>query len=316
MPVARSADPPNSRTNIETIPTSSASTNDSSKRQDLVSVVDLSADTAQSDSSISPGSTRPTMAPAPGSATPVGPAITPVSSDQGGLLSAVGQLPPGERPQMTKSQQFQLEYDIDAVGPSGVAEVQLWATLDGGRTWRLWGTDDDRQSPFDIAVDNEGIFGFRIVIVNRNGLVGPRPRSGDPADIWIGVDLTPPVVRLTSATYGKGTRAGQLVIHWSAEDANLARRPITLLQAESSDGPWSIIAAGLPNEGEYAWPADPHLPPAVYLRIEARDMADNVGSDQTAESIRIDGLAPKARIRGLMRHPRLDREAFHIPQRR
>ncbi len=245
-----------------------------------------------------------------------GPVISPVSSDSGGLLSAAGQLPPGARPQMTNSPRFQLDYDIDAVGPSGVAEVQLWATEDGGQTWRLWGTDDDRQSPFDVQVEREGILGFRVVIIGRNGLAGPKPRSGDPADIWVGVDKTSPVAQLVSATYGEGTRAGRLIIRWSAEDLNLERRPITLLFSESPDGPWTIIASSLPNDGEYAWPADPQLPPRVYLRLEARDQAGNVGTDQTDQAIRIDGLAPKARIRGLMRTQPMDREAFHQPQRR
>lgn len=245
-----------------------------------------------------------------------GPIISPVSSDRGGLLSAAGQLPPGERPQMTNSMRFQLDYDVDAVGPSGVAEVQLWATEDGGQTWKLWGTDDDRQSPFDVEVEREGILGFRVVIVGRNGLVGPKPRSGDPADIWVGVDRTRPIARFVSATYGDGTRAGHLVIRWNAEDTNLARHPVTLLFGEAVDGPWIIIASALPNDGEYSWAADPQLPPQVYLRLEVRDQAGNIGSDQTDQAIRIDGLAPKARIRGLMRSQPMDREAFQQPQRR
>ncbi len=296
-------------------------TADQSRKDELVSVVEIgksSKSTASSMAATDLDRVSPLVKSDEALASPNvgGPVIAPASIERGGLLSSNGQLPPGEHAQMTNSRRFQLGYDIDAVGPSGVAEVQLWATEDGGSTWRLWGTDNDLQSPFDVEVEREGIFGFRIVIVSRNGLAGPRPRNGEPADIWVGVDTTPPVAHLISATYGEGTRAGNLIIHWQAEDANLGRRPVTLLFSENSGGPWTIIASGLSNKGEYAWPADPQLPPLVYLRLEVRDEAGNVGADQTDEPIRIDGLAPKARIRGLMRSPAVDREAYHQPQRR
>ena len=134
-------------------------------------------------------------------------------------------LPPGERPQITNATRFQLAYDVDAVGPSGVAEVQLWATSDGGQTWRLWGTDDDLQSPFEVVVDQPGIYGFHVVVVSRNGLAGRKPRGGDLADIWIGVDTTSPDARLTAAVYGDGANAGKLFIRWEATDLNLGDRP-------------------------------------------------------------------------------------------
>jgi hypothetical protein len=224
-------------------------------------------------------------------------------------------LPPGERPQITNATRFHLAYDVDAVGPSGVAEVQLWATANGGQTWRLWGTDDDMQSPFEVVVNQEGIFGFHVVVVSRNGLAGRRPRSGDLADIWIGVDTTSPEARLTAAVYGEGANAGKLFIRWEATDIHLDNRPITLKFAEHADGPWTVIASALPNSGEYAWPADSQLPASVYLRLEARDEAGNVAADQLKEPVQIDALAPKARIRGVQPLQEMDREAFRRPRR-
>ncbi len=224
-------------------------------------------------------------------------------------------LPPGEHPQMTNASRFRLEYDVDSVGPSGVAEVQLWATADAGRTWRLWGTDDDLQSPFDVAIDEEGIFGFHVVVVGKNGMAGRRPRTGDLADIWVGIDSTPPTAKLTSAVYGKGTDTGKLLIQWQATDQYLDPRPITLSFSESADGPWTVIVSSLPNTGQFAWPADPQLPSAVFLKLEARDSAGNTAIDQTGEPVQIDGLAPKARIRGIQPIQDLDREAFRVPRR-
>jgi hypothetical protein len=266
----------------------------------------------------------PTASPPPAEGGP-GPAARGVSSGVTGRPGGPDQhpghsgeippLPPGERPQMTNATRFRLDYDVDAVGPSGVAEVQLWATADGGQTWRLWGVDEDRESPFDVVVEDQGIFGFRVVLVSHHGLSGRKPRSGDPADIWVGVDTTPPEGRLTSATYGEGAHAGKLFIQWQASDNYLGSRPITLLFSESGDGPWTVIASALPNTGEFAWPADPQLPATLYLRLEVRDEAGNLTADQLSEPIRVEGLAPKARIRGVQPMHEPDREAFRHPRR-
>lgn len=243
-----------------------------------------------------------------------------VVTPAGNLLDApedvAERLPAGERPRMTNSRRFQLEYDVAATGSSGVAEVQLWATADAGRTWRLWGTDDDRQSPFDVSLERDGIFGFHVVVVGDNGMAGRRPRSGDPADIWIGVDTTAPTAELTGATYGEGPRAGKLLIQWQASDSFLAARPITLYYSQAANGPWTTIVSSLPNTGEFAWSAGPKLPPEVYLKLEVRDQAGNTATARTDQPVSIAELAPKARIRGVQPLRDMDREAFRIPRRR
>ena len=58
------------------------------------------------------------------------------------------------------------------------------------------------------------------------------------------------------------------------------------------------MAAGLSNDGDYVWPADPQLPRQFYLRIDATDQAGNVGTFVLDRPINAQGLAPRARIRG------------------
>ncbi|MFO0869402.1 MAG: hypothetical protein U0935_10770 [Pirellulales bacterium] len=209
-----------------------------------------------------------------------------------------GDLPGGERPRMTNSKKFALEYDIDSAGPGGVSDVELWQTRDRGATWTRQATDEDRRSPFDVQVDSEGVFGFRIVIVSKSGLASSSPRSGDPADLWVGVDCSPPQVQLTSVSFAEGEEAGKLDIRWEANDMRLGARPITLLYAEKDSGPWTTIAAGLPNNGQYYWSVAGQIPPRALLRIEARDEAGNLGSYQTLDPINLQGLNPAGRIRG------------------
>ena len=219
-------------------------------------------------------------------------------------------LPPGERVRMTNSLQFQLDYELDSVGPEGVDEVQLWGSTDFGQTWVRWSLDEDLRSPIDVKVEREGIYGFRVVIVGRNGLATPAPHTGDLADIWVGVDTTPPVARISSAVYGEGVHAGELDIRWEIIDDSIGDRAVTLLFSEHPTGPWTTIAAGLPNTKQYYWSVDPNTPRQIYLRLEVRDEAGNTAEHQLVEPISTMGLVPKAFIRSVRPVTEKPQEAF------
>jgi hypothetical protein len=221
--------------------------------------------------------------------------------------------PLGQRPRLTNSRRFSLDYDVETVGPEGVSAVELWGTSDGGITWAKWGADPDRVSPFDVEVNNESTYGFRIVIVGKSGLATSAPQAGDAADIWVGIDAARPAARLTGAGYGQGDAAGKLDIRWEASDANLGPRPITLAISDRADGQFTPIAAGLPNTGQYSWDFDPRSPRQIFLRLEVRDEAGNIAIDQLTEPIKVEGLEPKGRIRGFNPAPESSREAFRSP---
>ncbi len=218
-----------------------------------------------------------------------------------------------QRPRLTNSRRFSLDYDLQSVGPEGVAAVELWGTNDGGRTWTKWGADADKASPFDVEVNNEAHYGFRIVVVGKNGLATATPQSGDAADIWVSVDLTRPTAKLTGAVYGQGAAAGKLDIRWQADDTNLGGRPITLSISDRPEGRFTPIATGLPNTGEYFWEYDPRSPRQIYLRLEVRDDAGNVAIDQLTEPIRVEGLEPKGQIRGFKPTGESNRGSFRAP---
>ena len=206
-------------------------------------------------------------------------------------------LPPGERPRMINSRLFELEYDVDSVGPSGIGKVELWGTRDGGKTWRRFPLDGHSRSPLLVNVDEEGIYGFRVVVTNGAGIGGKPPRSGDLPDLWIGVDLTKPTARIISAQQGSDAEAGYLIIVWQADDKMLAARPVSLAFRQDRGGPWLPIASGLDNTGRYAWPIDSRTPSELYLRLEVRDEAGNLGVYETPEPVTIDQFSPTIRVR-------------------
>ncbi len=212
-------------------------------------------------------------------------------------------IPAGNQPRLTNTKHFSLDYDVESVGPEGVAEVELWGTSDGGKSWLKWGSDPDRESPMDVEVASESTYGFRVVIIGKNGLEGNKPQGGDDADIWVSIDVTQPAARITAAEYGSGVNAGKLDIRWEASDANLSPRPVTLLYSDRPDGKYTVIVAGMENTGQYLWQFDPRSPRTIYLRLEVRDDAGNIAIDRLTDPIAIEGLIPKGRIRSLSPAP-------------
>lgn len=207
--------------------------------------------------------------------------------------------PNDQRPRMVNSRLFELEYDIDEVGPSGIGRVELWGTRDDGRTWRSFALDNDNRSPLLVSVAEEGIYGFRVTVSNGLGLGGKPPRPGDRPEVVIGVDLSKPTARLVSAKQGIDDETGNLIISWQADDRKLADRPVSIFYGEGRAGPWLPVAEGLKNTGRHAWPLDERTPARFYLRLMVRDEAGNVSVHETAEPVEIDRSRPTIRIRAV-----------------
>jgi hypothetical protein len=222
------------------------------------------------------------------------------------------------RVQVIRSLQFDLSYQVEQQGPSGLSRVDLWVTRDDGNSWVKWSQHDGRGGSVRVALDKggntalEGHYGFRLVPVSGAGLSDREPTRGDAPELRVIVDLTPPRIEWYLPTADPND-PGVLVFQWRATDANFADDPITLEWSEKPTGPWVSVAAGagdvvpanatgapsaqrLPNTGQYSWRVPTGLPPRVYFRITARDAAGNVQSGVTGPTL-IDLAKPRARIK-------------------
>lgn len=234
--------------------------------------------------------------------------LTPSNS----AASALGTTPPansvlagfntqqgGPRPRMVNSRVFEWEYDLESIGAAGIARVELWVTRDNGRTWASMGVDPDNRSPIRTGVRDEGLYGYRITVQSAGGALPRAPQAGDLPEMWIGVDLSKPTVRMLNAELGTGPQLGEIAITWEAGDALLATRPVTLQYAAQPGGPWTVIAAGLENNGRYAWRYDAQTPERIYLRLEARDEAGNIGVSESSEPVSLERTIPTGKLRAV-----------------
>jgi hypothetical protein len=200
---------------------------------------------------------------------------------------------PAPHPRMINARTFELEYNVSAA--TADSRVELWSTRDGGRTWSSAAVDDDSRSPIVVRADAEGLYGYRLAVRPSSRQTSEMPKSGEQPQIWIGVDLTPPAVRILRIQPVAGL-PGQLQIAWEASDALLGERPITLSCATTPNGPWLPIAGGLENSGQYTWVAGPTVPDPVFIRVEARDAAGNMAANQTPMPILLQRQLPTAQI--------------------
>jgi hypothetical protein len=203
---------------------------------------------------------------------------------------------PQPRSRMVNSRSFELGYDVDTAGHASPARVELWGTRDGGRTWRGYGVDKDGRSPILATMEAEGTYGFRITVSSSRDPIRQPPRPGELPDMLVTVDLTNPAAQILSAERATYNPDGRITVRWDAADARLAQRPISLYHAVYPGGPWDPVAENLENNGQYEWLAQGNLPDRIYLRLEVRDEAGNVGVSETTEPIVLTGRRPAVNV--------------------
>lgn len=254
-----------------------------------IEVVDLAGNTAVKETKLqtdllAAGNTSATAAP-----TYVQPAIAslPVPRDRG-------------RPLWVNSLSFELEYDVGPLASQAVEQVTIWGTRDDGRSWVQLGIDDDRRSPCAVKVEREGMYGFAIVI-GTGSAANPSPKAGDAPEIRVGVDLQKPQVRLTTAEPDNSGRPCVMKINWQATDEHLGPQAVSLAYASHPQGPWLPLALGVANDGGRVCDFDPAGPHSVYLRIEVRDEAGNLGEYSTTIPLPVEKRDMSVNVVGMNR---------------
>lgn len=227
------------------------------------------------------------------------------------------------RAQVINYPRFDLGFDLEQRGPSGISRVDLWVTRDEGKTWHKWSQHDGKGGAVRVALDVrennqlEGNYGFRLVPVSGAGLSEREPVSGDSPDMRVVLDVTAPQLDLFPPVSDPNS-PDTLILQWRATDRNFGDDPITLEWSDSPTGPWKPVASTgndpvvqatainapvvkrLANTGQYGWRVPAGVPARVYLKATARDAAGNVKEVVTREPILVDLTKPRAKINGIV----------------
>jgi hypothetical protein len=221
----------------------------------------------------------------------------PAATDTGnqGFVRPRGPLPPLRYANQTRAL---LNYEISRVGPSGVGAVELWMTTDEGRSWKKFAEDVDLMPPMQIDFPGEGVYGMTMIVRSRANLGRSAPQPGEAPEMRVEVDLAMPFAELYQVE-ADPQRRDTLVFRWNANDRNLIANPVTVLYSDKETGPWAPVVTDAPNTGRYLWKMPPNLPYMVYLRLEVRDQAGNVGIAQTPKPVLVDLVEPEAKLTGI-----------------
>ena len=224
--------------------------------------------------------------------------LTEIVNSERGLCGSICTETPAIPTTLVNSRRVHLNFEIRDVGPSGVSSVELWATRDG-KSWQRYSNEPPPSGPLVVHVAEEGRYGFSILVRNGLGLASPAPKHGEAPQMWVDVDETKPVVKMTECHVGKGPDAGSLHVKWEATDLNMMAKPITIFTSKSKDGPWAPAVSGLENSGSHTWQMPKDMPYEFYVRLEATDRAGNVGQVTTHEPMKVDVCRPRGAIIGV-----------------
>ena len=218
--------------------------------------------------------------------------------------------------QVVNKRTVKMEFDVGKFGPSGLGGVDVWVTTDDGATWEKSGVDPNAMLPTSpdalnagpvrgsvtLQLNQEGVtYGYYLVVKSKAGLGKPDPQPGEPPQVRVELDATPPEAVLIKPK-ADPTQPDTLILMWEATDKHLTSNPITLEWSAQAgpDGPWNVIgAAELPNTGQMHWKPPANVPPSVYLRLTVRDTAGNKAVAQTPKPELIDLSVPEVSNIGL-----------------
>jgi hypothetical protein len=191
---------------------------------------------------------------------------------------------------LVNTKRFTLSYTVQDGGAGGTA-VDLWETRDS-KTWKKCEHAQAQQGAYLVEVKDEGVFGYTMVARPAGDKSNTQPKPGDVPQVWVTVDVTKPTVSVTGVELNLTSRQPNLIVRWSAKDRNFGPRPVTLLYAETTEGPWLPLAANIENSGRFECPVPANMPKRAFLRVEAVDLVGNCGAAQTDKLVRLDFLSP------------------------
>ena len=286
-------------------------------------VADRAGNTTTREINLQAGATAqvvPAAAPAPPASSPFAPAAPPPVTQAGApgkvtenpvvpasaievkaeKITGAASQTPGAAKQYINTTHASLKYQIEQVGPSGIGKVEVWMTRDEGQTWQRLCEDPNRRSPVEVDLPGEGSYGVSVLATNGNGVGGEPPGRGDVPDFRLEVDMTKPVGQILAVKPGTAEEIGTFQITWTANDKNLKADPIDLYYAARPEGPWTVIAKGLKNDGSYRWPCPRDGSTEAYVRMDVTDLAGNTATCQAAQPVVFDRSRPKAHIVGVI----------------
>ncbi len=212
-------------------------------------------------------------------------------------------------PDRATSLSVSVRYKVVDQGPAGLAEVTLWITDNGGRSWvKTKEKPSIKDASVKITLPRPGRYGLSISAKDVAGNEMRPPRRGTKPQMGILTDTSAP--RLTVVNTGDiegrafSSRAGaeKIEVRWKATDDNLSATPVRIEFSSDGGGKWTVVDKDLPNDkkprdGSHTGSYRVGLPKVdsnrCLLRITVTDILGNK-TVHTTRPFTVDNRAPES----------------------
>ena len=201
-----------------------------------------------------------------------------------GLAAGLAAAAPPEDHDVAAVHQDRVQLDFQvAPGSARITDVELWYTLDLGKSWRAAAVESGTQSPAVFTARQDGLHGLYLILHSEAGASARPPQPGDAPHAWVFVDRKPPIVQIRRIQrLDADGSARRLLIELAMYDAHFVSRPLSLDFRREGRSDYESIAADLTETDRYEWPIPPDVRGRIRIRALARDRGGNVGSAESA----------------------------------
>ena len=209
-----------------------------------------------------------------------------------------------------------IEYTIQRMGRYGIKSAHLFVQKPQTGQWELASKTDVNLTPANkeqslalkYKADREGTYGFYVILESGAGQKADDPRRDDPPMSYVVVDESRPDVKITDVQVRPGGRGPVVEITWAAVDQNLMANPIKIeYSIDQNAKNWQPITKTPEKNntsrttGRVSWEVPDENLWKFWVRVQATDLAGNVGEAVTEKAVIVDLEKPAAginRVRG------------------
>ncbi len=209
-------------------------------------------------------------------------------------------------PKYVNKPDVEFDFEVSKKGRAGVKAVSLWMRAEASvgeriEEWRDAQTQPvkaDGESKLGVKLPADGRYEFRLQLTGENGRKSVEFALKTQPEMVIVLDTKPPVVKdVKLEPPANGEK--QAVIRWTATDANLGEKCVTLEYEQKAGGAWAKIADGAMNSGTFAWTLDDKLPVSTRVRVTVTDLAGNSTAVVSEAPTNLDSVVPEGRLTGV-----------------
>lgn len=187
--------------------------------------------------------------------------------------SAQSPLPPGVQEHHTRLPTLSIPFSPNVVG-SRVQNVELYASVDQGRTWayvtQMPLSNDRQHNKFRYTVPNDGTYWFAVRSIDQNNVAHPQAIDQLQAGLAVHLDRRPPLIQLKAAT---PTRPDVVGVEWDVREEHFDPSRFIMEYRVPGQSEWAAQSIDpKPNGAQYFQLT---TAPKIEVRLRSADKAGN-----------------------------------------